>query len=191
MKSTHIFLAASALVLMSAPAMAQQTGQVNITGNAPAACSASGTFINISLGNLVDSATGGLKASQVNGQTASNSSALFCNGVNSTLALTATSLTAGASLPAGAATAGFANQVQFRATASLLTGGYSSDAITATDVSDTTSTAGTPDLIGLLAAPVNTLQITLSQAALPSGATFLMADGAYAGSVTLTIAAQL
>jgi hypothetical protein len=191
MKFTSVFTLTTALILLSAPAMAQQTGEVTITGNAPAACSASGAFIPIGLGNLVDAGTGGLKASQVNNKTASNTSALFCNGVNSTLALTASSLLANAPLPAGAATAGFANQVNFRATASLLTGGYSSDTITATDLSDTTLTAGSPDVIGLLAAPVNTLQITLTEAGLPSGATFLMANPAYAGSVTLTIAAQL
>jgi hypothetical protein len=191
MKITSLFATTTVLVLLSAPAMAQQTGQVAISGSAPAVCSASGTFINITLGNLIDTANGGLKASQVNGKTAKNSSGLFCNGVNSTLSLTASSLTAGASLPTGAASAGFANQVTFRATASLVTGGYSSDAVTATDLSDTTSSAGTPDLIGLLAAPVNTLEITLTEAALPGSATFLMADGAYSGSVTLTIAAQL
>jgi hypothetical protein len=180
-----------ATAFIGAPALAQQTVNVEISGSAAASCSASGSFANIALGNLVETSTGGLRATQVNNKKAQNTSALFCNGVNSTLSLTANSLVAAASLPAGAASAGFTNQVQFRATASLLSGGYSSDTITATDVSDTTASAGASDVIGLLAAPVNTLEITLTEAALPVGSTFLMADPSYTGSVTLTIAAQL
>jgi hypothetical protein len=191
MNNASILSFVTAISVLSAPALAQPTGVVTLGGNAPAVCSASGTFVPINLGNLIDIGTGGLKASQVNNKTANNASALFCNGVNSTLALTANSLVATGPLPPGAASAGFTNQVNYRATASLLTGGYSSDSIAATDTSDTTSTAGTPDLIGLLAAPVNTLQITLSDATLPSGANFLVADPAYTGSITLTIAAQL
>jgi hypothetical protein len=194
MKSSKIILSTIALLSISAPAFAQvqtQVGEANFQGNVPAVCSASGGFVTINLGSLLDTATGGLKASQVNNQSSTNTSAFFCNGVNSTLALTASNLVAGTSLQSGAAAAGFTNQVTYRATASLLTGAYSSDAVVATDVSDSTSTAGTPDRIGLLAAPINTLQITLTQAALPSGASFLMADPTYSGSVTLTIAAQL
>jgi hypothetical protein len=191
MKTTLSLFTLIALALSATPAMAQQTGSITIGGNAPAACSASGTFVNIALGNLVDMPGGGLKFSAVNGKTATNTTALFCNGVNSTLSLTANTIVASAPLPSGAATAGFANQVNYRATATLLSGGYSSDAITATDESDITATPGTPDLIGLLAAPVNTLQITLSDASLPGTAVYPIADNNYSGSVTLTIAAQL
>jgi hypothetical protein len=191
MKTTLSSLSFAAFVLCAAPAIAQETGSITIGGTAPAACSASGAFINIALGNLLEAPGSGLKASAVNGKTATNTTALFCNGVNSTLSLTANTIVASAPLPGGAAAAGFTNQVNFRATATLLSGGYSSDAITATDLSDTTATAGTPDLIGLLAAPVSTLQITLSEASLPGTATFLIADNNYAGSVTLTISAQL
>jgi hypothetical protein len=185
-----LFFATGALVTMASPALAQQTAQVDIGGNAAAACSASGSFITIALGNLADGVSG-LNPAAVNTKTASNTTALYCNGVNSTLALTASNLTSAAPLPSGAAAAGFANQVTFRATASLLAAGYSSDPIVATDLSDATSSAGTPDVIGLLNAPAGSLLITLTQAALPGTATKLMADPAYTGSVTLTISAAI
>jgi hypothetical protein len=186
-----LFVSAHVHAQDGAVSLAPESGEVTVGGFVNATCTASGTFDSISVGNLLDNTTGGLRASQVNNKKAQNTSFLICNGVNSTLTVTANSLVSSGVLPAGAAARGFTNQVQYRATAALLSGGYSSDAIVATDVSDTIAITGAPDRIGLLAAPVNTLEITLSDAALPSGATFLLGDANYAGSVTLTFAAQL
>jgi hypothetical protein len=178
-------LSIAAVTLAAFPAMAQVTGTVEITGNASAVCSASGSFAAISVGDMLNKANGGLDASKINNKTSTNTSNLFCNGVNSTLQLVATPISSTAALPAGAGAAGFANTVEYTATATL-SGGYSSAGPIA--IADTTTTVGAASKVGLLSATAGQLVVTLSDAALPSGKNFLMADPAYAGSVTLTLA---
>jgi hypothetical protein len=176
-------LVAISVGLIGAPALAQSTASVSISGSATALCSASGTFANIVVGDLVTAGTGGLNAAQINAKTADNTSALFCNGTNSTLTVSAAPITGGTP-PVGMPTI-FSNVINYTATASLLASGYASAGV---EAADTTLTVGAADPVGLLSAPAGSLRITLSDAALPSGSTFLMAAASYAGAVTLTLA---
>jgi hypothetical protein len=176
-------LAIAGASLMAAPAFAQSTASVSITGNATAVCSASGTFANIEVGQLVNTATGGLLTGQIDGKTASNTAALFCNGTNSTLTLAAAPITGGT--PPVGMPAIFSNVINYSASASISSPGYASAGV---EAGDTTLTTGAADPVGLLSAPAGSLTITLSGSGLPSGASFLMAAASYGGAVTLTLA---
>lgn len=172
-------------LVATAPAVAQTTATITIGGTASAVCSAAGTFAAINVGDMVVAGTGGLNAATVNGRVSTNTTELFCNGVGSTLLVTAAPLTGG-TLPDGAAGAGFANVVNFTATATVAAPGYSS--VPGFSAADSTLTASTATPIGLLNAPAGSFSVALSAATLPSGATRLLANPTYAGSVTLTLA---
>lgn len=187
---SFIGLGALAATVLASPALAEdpREASVQLSGTAAAICGVSDGFSAIDVGNMVNTATGGLDATKVNGKTSANAGRIFCNGVNSTLKLTATAITASAALPTGAGAAGFANSVDYTATATLSSTGYSSQGAAISIVDTTTAEGPGPETkVGLLSASSGQLIVTLSAAALPSGKNFLMANDGYKGSVTLTL----
>lgn len=181
---TLVGLGVLAATAAGTPALAQ-SAKVDISGSAEAVCSIGGTFASITVGDMLNKSNGGLNAATINGKSTSIAGSALCNGLNSTLAVTAVSLTASAPLPAGAGDAGFTNTVHFTATASL-PGGYASGVTSVADKSGVSG--GTTSKVGLLVASAGQFVVTLSDAALPGTSKFLMADKSYSGSVTLTLA---
>ncbi len=164
------------------------TAEVQITASSLAACEIKGTFVAINVGDMLNKSNGGLNASTVNGKSTSISGTVLCNGVNSTLEVTAAPITALNALPPDADKAGFTNQVDYTATASLSGGVSSEGAFAIADKSGVVG--GTSSKVGLLTANAGQFVVTLSDAALPGSAKYLMADK-YSGSVTLTLAGVL
>lgn len=176
-------IAAAVLALLGAvPALAQSTataGPLPVTGNVPALCSA-GTVTGgnsvFGLGVMIDTSTGFM----LNTLSAPNKivSGSFCN-FRSTLTVTATPMTAQSST--GTPPAGFANAVNFTATAS----GW-----TPTQASTTTGAANNPAATQSRTTPFSgDISIGVSGFT-PVGGTGLrlVSDPAYSGTVTVTLA---
>lgn len=187
----NIMLPALALAAVAAsPAMAQ-TSTVNITAEATESCSGA-TFATITLGDIRAAGGGGLNTAAVNGGSTSNAAAVYCNGVNSTLVLSAPALVRATSVSLTGSP--FTNVVNYVATASLASGGYASGVVnqsattngTKLDPAAASSAAG--GTLGLLAAAPSQLVITLSGAAMSDSASYLVA-GNYTSTITLTFGA--
>lgn len=176
-------IATVALALAAAsPALAQSTattGPLPVTGNVPALCSA-GTVTGgnsvFGLGVMIDTSTGFM----LNNLSAPNKivAGSFCN-FRSTISVSATPMTAQSFV--GAPPAGFANAVNFTATAS----GW-----TTTPASTTTGAASNPAATQLRLTPFSgDISIGVSGFS-PVGGTGLrlVSDPAYSGTVTVTLA---
>jgi hypothetical protein len=191
MKKIMIIAAATASLLAS-PAMAETTS-VQISANASEACSST-AFAPIELDDIRESGGGGLNAGAINTKFSDSIGSALCNGVNSTLKVSATGLVGSVATPDGATP--FTHVVNYTATLTVTGGGYASGEQTASvsttnnKDNDTTPAEGAESTIGLLTAGPGELRVTLSDAALSDApaATFLVA-GNYSSTVTLTFGA--
>lgn len=174
-----IALAALAIVATPAAAFAAD-GNVDINGSVAAVCKFNApTSATITLNEMADG-DGFLNAAVGNGKTATLTG--WCNGVHSTMAVTATELTG--SVSAGGAS-GFTSRVDYTATAAT----HSASANAAVSASDTTTVAGagTAANLGLFA---DTVTVTLSNLA-PGAAGARLVAGAYTGNVKVTLTPAL
>lgn len=186
-----MIIAALAGSLLAGQALAQDS-IVTIGGNATEICTAT-TFAPIDLGDIRASGGGGLNINAVNGKFSASTASALCNGVNSTLAVSAPALVGSAAAPTGATA--FTHVVNYTATVSL-TGGFASGDQTAAVTTNNTKNSLTPATgdaatIGLLTAAPGEMRVTLSDAGLSDApaATFLVA-GTYSSTVTLTFSAE-
>jgi hypothetical protein len=187
-----MIIAALAGSLLAGQALAQ-TSTVDVTANASAACSST-TFAPINLGDIRASGGGGLNTAAVNDKFSASTANALCNGVSSTLSVSAPPLVGNVATPNGANA--FTHVVNYTATLSLSGSGYASGAQTAAvttngnKASPTAPATGPSATVGLLSAGPGGLQVTLSGAGLSDApaATFLVA-GTYSSTVTLTFGA--
>lgn len=178
-----LLIAATALSLMAAPAFAAPTtASIVINGSVTAKCDPTGAIpaLTVTIPGDLSTNTGGLNAGLINALTGSGTGTGVCNGVNTTYSITATPLT-GSNVPSAAAiAAGFTNIINYQLALSLT--GYASGTTNPTYTVNT----GTP-LTGTLGlANVTGGSFDVNGAALPSGASILVA-GAYTSTVTLTV----
>jgi hypothetical protein len=167
--------AALSLVAAAAPAAAQSTGNVAITGEVGVRCEFTVNSDLIALGELsVSGAAGGqLDTSQVNGESAQLVG--WCNGASSSMTVEADPIVNVAPAPAG-----FENTVNYTATATIGAGPSS-----ASDSSAIVG-AGAPGAVGIFS---NTINVVLSGSSTPGGGKLVA--GAYNGSVDVTLTPAL
>ncbi|MND52767.1 hypothetical protein D3C87_947500 [compost metagenome] len=173
-------IALAAVAAVSAPVAAfAADGNVAINGSVAAVCKFSLDNATISLGEMADG-DGFLNAAVVNNKTATLTG--WCNGVSSTMAVTATELTrSGAAVNA----AGFTSRVDYTATAAT----QSASLGAAASANDTTVTAGAGAAanLGLFA---DNVTVTLTNAA-PGAAGARLVAGSYTGNVKVTLTPAL
>lgn len=168
----NLFLAAAPLALLATPALADSSGQVDITGSVAGRCLFTTDSKLIELGELALTGTGTtagkLDVAKVNGR---NETLIgWCNNAAATMTVTATELTNSA--PGGT---GFDTRINYTASAVA-------NAVTATDSSGSDG-AGMTKTVGLFTGNV---KVTLSAAATPGGG--LLVAGSYGGNVVVTLA---
>lgn len=183
MRSLQLLLATAALTAFAGAALAQdiasdQVGPLPVTGNVPAICSAgtvSGGDNVFGVGVLVDTATGLL----LEGLDAPDKVVVgsFCNA-QSTISVEATPMTAQSF--AGTPPEGFTNAVNFTATAS----GWTTTAASATTGAEA-NPAATQSRGSAFAGDIT---VGVSDFTPAGGALRPLADPAYQGSVTITLA---
>lgn len=173
-------IALAALAAMSAPAAAfAADGNVTIDGSVAAVCKFTTDTASISLGEMADG-DGFLNAAVVNNKTATLTG--WCNGISSTMAVTATELTrTGAPVTA----TGFTSRVDYTATAATQSASLGA-AVSAND-SSVTAGAGSAASLGLFA---DNVTVTLSNSA-PGAAGARLVAGAYTGNVKVTLTPAL
>lgn len=172
-------IALAALAVVSAPAAAfAADGNVNINGSVAAVCKFSTDTATISLGEMTDS-DGRLNAAVFSGKTANLTG--WCNGVGSTMAVTATELTRSGS---AVTAAGFTSRVNYVATAATRSASLDA-AVSATDTSATAG-AGTAVNLGLFA---DNVAVTL--AAVTAASAERLVAGDYTGNVKITLTPAL
>ena len=169
-----IWMIAVPIALSAAPAAAQSTGTVAVSGEVAGRCLFTTPSATISVGEMAlsgtDTAAGKLNAAVINGQ--SRTLVGWCNGSASTMAVEAQALVNTGF--AGSAPAGFDKVVNYTATA----------VANAVDASDTSTDAGAgmSDVVGLFTGNV---VVTLSAASSPTSG--LLIAGGYQGQVLVTL----
>ncbi len=179
----RLSLLAIPLIAAASPAMATpgtiagtQTGTVAISGSVAGRCLVSTPNQTIALGELAQSGTGTtvgkLDTTKINSQTTNLTG--WCNGVGSTMTVTATELTN----PSTAPNATFDNRIDYTAVA-LANGVSAND-------SSLTAGAGTASTVNAFA---GTIGVTLISASTPNNG--VLVAGSYTGNVTVTLAANV
>lgn len=168
-------IAALALAAVAAPAVAQDSGSININSSVPAHCETS-TWSNLAMGSLVDNATGLLLSDLGPAGITSSAGRYYCNAP-SKVTLAATSLKASSTVPVKDITS-FDNRVNYVAT------------LTWADFSAAVPSAESPTAAAFnVEQPKNgVMQLKLGSLATPNGRRPIASD--YSGSVTITVALQ-
>lgn len=171
---SFVALALVASAAVSAPAMAQSTGTVDINGSVGDRCLFTSGNAVISVGELTQggasAAAGRLDPSKLNGQ--SRTLVGWCNGTAATMAVEALPLVNTSF--ASTAPVGFDTRIDYTASAAA-------NGVTGTD-SSVTAGAGTAVSVGLFSGNIN---VSLASSSTPNSG--LLVAGAYSGQVIVTL----
>jgi hypothetical protein len=185
-KMKNFLIAATALAtLASAPAFAQvQSGTIKIKGSVGASCTViPTTSVPVDLGDI-STGVGELNAALVNSIGGNYGSRITCNGVGTKVGLSANKITGDVPVPLNAPTI-FTNTVNYTAALEIVGTGYVQTPSAPGVIISDSSTATTPDqTVGLIWTNV---RLNVSDAALPTGATTLVASEDYNGSIDITL----
>jgi hypothetical protein len=173
-----ILIAAVALSALSAPAFAE-TANVNVTANVGAACT-TGIPLNTPLNiGTISSGVGVLNSALVNAIAVALPGPFVCNGMQTSIAASATNLT-GSNVPStGAISAGFTNVVTYTVDLTKPAAGYVQNPFSSTVV--VTATSGAAATVR----PVGLVNSGLGIDVNGSAAAGILVAGTYTGTMTL------
>jgi hypothetical protein len=197
MTKTIATVLAIAAGFAAVPAAAQTTGTVNVTGTVGGRCSVvapGGTTETATFGGTIDlqrlDATDGTLRSALTASTAASpaeglsvGTRIVCNSANPTVGISATALNTGGATDPGA---GYSNDINYWAQVKVNT---ASGGVKTVSYSTLTGGAATTAQLGerIAAGNANNVSVSVHGLAAEAGATSLLAEGRYAGTVIVTV----